>query len=614
MLSVLNSLLQKNLMMTDANKYVLPDFHPPLPYAAPDTVYCSTPEEFDSEVGSDFIRHANKVTEKGQDFIVGLSHGQSPSGAYQYILDHYNELKHPDKIHYTFINSKLKRQRGLVGTRDAISLIKKLLEGNLISKDQILGRALDRENIEAYGAGLDQLLSEYLEGSEKNGLDYVFVASTSDGQVAGITECSAAFGSDNIVVVVNDSDEPELTFTPSFLKRSQRIVFLATKADKRKPLANLFYRWANPDQSPGFLRFIPDVEHRMTVFIDGNALTWPQIRLTRGTAVGETTIRLDVPFDCDPKEKTNRPVLIMIHGFLGLNTYDAMLTFIPTDKYIPVAMHYGSIPDELNPKEYSRFIAKNIDFVVNHFGENGHPVYIFDHSMANIYLSMIDSAYDQYPGIKKYLKGRIAANPFFGQETKHASMEFMGNVVLKSRISPMDVVVFNSAKLLIPTLSKNGVRRLGIKICKWLIRSDSSVNNRIWKAIKDRVLVLAGDMDSVPVLNRIPLEHTLNRLPIKIFAIQIQSALHESKTFDKGDGSSGFEREGIPVLVIKSERDPIAKFVEVGFKDRENVMILDTTNSEETDIFREHLYYMIHPRNTIKIIDQFIQEVETENA
>ena len=132
MLSVLNSLLQKNLMITDANKYVLLDFHPPLPYAAPDTVYCSTAEEFDSAVGSDFIRHANKVTEKGQDFIVGLSHGQSPSGAYEYILDHYNELKHPEKIHYTFINSKLKRQRGLVGTRDAISLIKKLLEGNLI--------------------------------------------------------------------------------------------------------------------------------------------------------------------------------------------------------------------------------------------------------------------------------------------------------------------------------------------------------------------------------------------------------------------------------------------------------------------------------------------------
>jgi 6-phosphogluconolactonase/glucosamine-6-phosphate isomerase/deaminase len=613
LLSVLNSLLQKDLIMADAKTYIVPGSLPPVPYMAPKTVYCKTPEEFDSAIGSDFIDHANKVTEKGEQFLVGLSHGQSPSGAYQYILDHFSELTHPEKIHYTFINSKLERQRGLVGTRDAISFIKKLIESNKISKDQVLGRALDRNNMEAYGDGLDELLGGYLSKLNKKGLDYVFVASTSKGQVAGITKNSTAFDSNRIVVVVHDSEEPELTFTPSFLKKSARIVFLATKSDKRRPLASLFYRWARPDQSPSFLRFIPTVEERMVVFIDDKALTWPQVELTRKTKAGDSKIRLDLPLPFDKDLETNRPVLLIIHGFLGLNTFDALLTFIPSEKYIPVAMHYGSIPDKLKPKDYSHFVADNIDFVVDHFGSHGHPVYIFDHSMANTYLSIIDRDYEKYPGIKKYLKGRIAANPFFGRETKHASTEFMDNVILKSRISAMDMVVFNTAKAIIPALPRNGVRNIGIKISEWLIRSDSSVNERIWKAIKERILVLAGDMDSIPALNKVPLEHTLNRLPIKIFAIQVQSALRESKKFDGGTGFSGFEENNIPVLVLKSEIDPIAKFVEKRYEGRENVMVLDISNHKEKDIFREHLYYMIHPRNTIKLIDQFIQEIEGED-
>ena len=174
----------------------------------------------------------------------------------------------------------------------------------------------------------------------------------------------------------------------------------------------------------------------------------------------------------------------------------------------------------------------------------------------------------------------------------------------------MDMVVFNTAKAIIPALPRNGVRNIGIKISEWLIRSDSSVNERIRKAIKERILVLAGEMDSIPALNKVPLEHTLNRLPIKIFAIQVQSALRESKKFDRGTGYSGFEENSIPVLVLKSEIDPIAKFVGKGYEDKENVMVLDISNHKEKDIFREHLYYMIHPRNTIKLIDQFIQEVE----
>ena len=90
----------------------------------------------------------------------------------------------------------------------------------------------------------------------KNGLDYVFIASTPDGEVAAITRRSEAFGSNEIVTIVNDSKEQELTFTPSFLKRTSRIAFLATKAEKRRPLAWLFYRWGKENESPCFLRFV----------------------------------------------------------------------------------------------------------------------------------------------------------------------------------------------------------------------------------------------------------------------------------------------------------------------------------------------------------------------
>jgi hypothetical protein len=31
----------------------------------------------------------------------------------------------------------------------------------------------------------------------------------------------------------------------------------------------------NPDESPGFLRYLPNVQKRMAVFVDDTALTWP---------------------------------------------------------------------------------------------------------------------------------------------------------------------------------------------------------------------------------------------------------------------------------------------------------------------------------------------------
>lgn len=577
-------------------------------FHAPKTIYCKSKQEFDDAVGSDFIDYANRITEKGEKFLVGLSHGQSPSGAYEYILNHYSELKHPESIHYTFINSKLERQRGLVNVRDAISFVKTLLESNKISKDQILGRSLDRNNLEKYCKGLNSTLSKYFEGIDKQGLDYVFIASTSTGQVAGISRNSTAFESNDMVVVVNDSTDPELTFTPSFINKSGRVAFLATKAEKRRPLAWLFYRWGKPNESPSFLRFIDGVENKMTVFIDDRALTWPQVVLTRKTDYGDSSIRVDMALPYNEKEKTKLPVVLMIHGFLGLNTFDSLLAFIPSHKYISAAMHYGSIPYNIRAKHYSQFVVENVNHVVNYFGGKGHSVYIFDHSMANTYMLMLNNQIDNLPGIQKYLKGRISSNPFFGREAKHAATNFLDNVILKSNISTIDKIVFRTAKNLIPIQSKEGFRNTGIRLSKWLIKSDTSINNRIWKAIKQRIMLLVTGMDSLPQLNKIPIEHTLNRLPIKIFAIQIHSALQESKKNDATTKLSGFEKFEIPVLILKSEIDPIAKFVGKNYESCSDVTILDITNYQEKELFREHLYYMIHPHTTIKIIDKFIEE------
>ena len=38
--------------------------------------------------------------------------------------------------------------------------------------------------------------------------------------------------------------------------------------------------------------------------------------------------------------------------------------------------------------------------------------------------------------------------------------------------------------------------------------------------------------------------------------------------------------------------------------------IIDITNPRETNLFREHLYHMVHPKTTSRIIDEFVAEVE----
>ncbi|MCP4439926.1 MAG: hypothetical protein GY810_13355 [Aureispira sp.] len=582
-------------------------------YEAPETRYFLTKEEFDEAVGQDFIKHANEVTGRGEKFLVGLAHGKSPSGAYAYIVSHFTAIMRSELVRFTFTNSPLKRQRGLDGVTDAGSFVKTLLRKGLITKDQILGRSLNRNNLDDYLTGFNEKLGAYLKKHNKEGMDYVFMASDPTGRVAAITRNSTAFKSKAIAVLVKDRAEDEITATPYFISKSKRIAFLATKADKRRPLAWLYYRWGKANESPSFLRHLDRVSERLTVFIDDQALTWPQVKIERETGYGKSTIRLDLPqtFVDTPNDK--RPVILLIHGFLGLNSFDNLLTSIPSHKYIAAAMHYGSVPDGLPTAEYSKNITKNINAVIDFFGSKGHPVYIFDHSMGNMYFMMLDRDFDKLSAVNKYLKGRIGVNPFFGQEAKHAFIGFLDNVMIpalsfKKGFTEKSMLI--GARRIVPLDTKKGVRRRGIRLTKWMIKKDSKFRNRVWNAMKKRIVHLMTNMDSLPHLNRIPLERALSRLPAKLFAIQVGSALEESKTFDKQKGLVNCPKHGIPVLYLKSERDAVAKFVPKFAEGHDLIKVIDVTNEQETDLFREHLYHMVDPERTTEIIDQFIEETE----
>lgn len=582
-------------------------------YEAPETRYFLTKEEFDEAVGQDFIRHANEVTGRGERFLVGLAHGQSPAGAYAYIVSHFTAIMRADLVRFTFTNSPLERQRGLGGITDAGKFVKTLLRRGLIEKDQILGRSLNRDSLDDYLKGFNEKLGAYLKEHNKEGIDYVFMASDTIGRVAAITRNSTAFDSTDIAVLVKDRAEDEITATPYFLSKSKRIAFLATKADKRRSLAWLYYRWGKANESPSFLRHLDHVSERLTVFIDDKALTWPQIKIERETGYGKSTIRLDLPKNYVDNPEDKRPVILLIHGFLGLNSFDSLLTSIPSHKYIAAAMHYGSVPHGLPPEDYSNHITKNINSVLNFFGSKGHPVYIFDHSMGNVYFLMLDRDFDKLSAVNKYLKGRIGINPFFGEEAKHAFLGFMDNVMIpalsfKKGFAEKSMLL--AARRVIPFDTKKGVRRRGIRLTKWLIKKDSNFRNRIWNAMKSRIVHLMTNMDSLPHLNRIPLERALSRLPAKLFAIQVGSALEESKSFDKQKGLLNFPKHGIPVLFIKSERDAVAKFVPRFAEGHDLIKVIDVTNEQETDLFREHLYHMVDPERTTQIIDQFIKENE----
>lgn len=595
----------------ERGEIVVPEFV--ATYTAPTAHYFKEKEEFDKAVGLDFITHANEGTRGGQKFLAGLSHGTSPSGAYQYILDHWTKLSRPENLRFTFVNSKLKRQRGLRDVMDAVAFLKTLLATNRIEKDQILGRSLNRDDMEAYSSEMNEKLALYLQENDKEGLDYMFIATDPNGRVAGVTRFSSAFNETEIGCIVHDRKEKELTLTPHFIKKTKRIAFLATKADKRRALAWLYYRWGKHDESPSFLRFIDDVENRVHVFIDDKALTWPQLKIKRETPYGESTIKIDLPKPYSFFKETKRPVILLVHGFLGLNSYDGLLTALPTKKYLAAAMHYGSIPNDLPIKEYSNHIVKNINAAIQHFGDLGHPVYLFDHSMGNIYFLMIERDFDSLPGVRKYLKGRIGANPFFGEEAKHASIGFMDNVILPSNQGFAARTIFNAARQIVPFESKVGMRNRGISLSEWLIKKDSSMRDRVWKATKGRILQLMSSLGSLPHLNRIPIERALNRLPAKIFAIQVHSALIESKAFDKQTNFPNMEAHDIPIMILKSERDSVAKYVKRIY-DNSHAQVIDITDEGEKDLFREHLYHMVNPLLTTVIIEGFVAQVEQNHA
>ena len=584
--------------------------------AVPETLYFTTKEEFDEAVGQDFIDYANKITEGGQKFLVGLAHGQSPAGAYEYILEHYNEIRRSSLIRFTFTNSRLKRQRGLEGVTDARELLTKMLRQGLITKDQILGRSLNRDDIEQYTLGFNNQLKSYLEKHNKVGFDYVFLSFDPSGRVAGVSRKSKAFGSDELVMVVDDLEEKEITGTPNFLAKAKRIAFLATKSDKRRPLAWLYYRWGKANESPSFLRHISNVEERMTVFIDDQALTWPQTKIVRQTAYGESTIRLDFAkaYDKDAVEKL--PIVLLIHGFLGLNSFDGILAAMPTHRCIGAAMHYGSIPHDLPPKLYSEHVVKNINEVVTYFGEKGHSVYIFDHSMGNTYFMLMDRDYKSLPGIQKYLCGRIGANPFFAEHAKHAFLGFLDNVLLPAvsfRKNTGEKTMLMTLRRLVPFDTRKGVRSRGIKLTDWLIRKDSLIREHLWKASQERILYIMTNLESVPHLDRIPIERALNRLPAKVFAIQVHAALLESKSHDKQTSMENMAKYNVPILILKSEKDAIAKFSPKIHR-TPNVTVIDVTDEKETDLFREHLYHMVNPEKSAKIIIDFVEGVEAQRS
>ena len=579
-------------------------------YKAPKTAYFKKKEVFDESVGRDFIDQANQVTRTGREFLVGLSHGQSPSGAYQYILNHFSEIEHPELLHFTYVNSPLKRQRNLKEVLDARNFIQALFKQKLITKKQLWGNTLDRAEIEEYTTKFNGILSRVLKKQKKEGLDYVFLASDPKGRIAAISRNSTAFDSSDIAVVVRERKEEEFTLTPHFLMKSARIAYLATKSNKRRSLTWLFQKEAKADESPGFLRHIEDVDQKVTVFIDDQALTWPQVKVVRKNIHGESLIRIDVANPYKEKAKRKLPVVLLIHGFLGLNSYDGILTSLPSHKYIAAAMHYGSVPQDLPIDQYSKHVVKNIEAVVKFFGSRGHTVFLFDHSIANIYFLMINKDLVELPAIKKYVKGRIGSNPFFGKESKHALIGFMDNVLLPSVKNAGDMtawVLFGSLRRVIPFDTKNGVRNRGIRLTRWLINRDTNFRERIWTEIKVRILHLMSNLDGLPQLNSIPIKRALDRLPAKLFAIQVNSALKESKSLDRQIGLTNFEKHQIPVLILKSEKDPVARFVPHIYEG-ENIEIKDVTNFEAKDLFVEHLYHMAHPSWTVEIIDAFISK------
>ena len=223
-----------------------------------------------------------------------------------------------------------------------------------------------------------------------------------------------------------------------------------------------------------------------------------------------------------------------------------------------------------------------------------------------------DRHIERFQGIKKYLCGRIGANPFFGVEAKHALIGFLDYVIIPSASGLRNIgqqTMLRSFRTILPFDLKKMVRKRGINLSKTLISNNSKTSQNVWEAIKAQVLSIMTRLDALPDLNRIPIERALNRIPSKVFAIQIHAALISSKEFDKQHGLQNMHNLNVPVLIIKSKKDGIAKFVSHNY-DSDSVSIMDVTNYNEKDLFREHLFHMVNPLETAKIIDTFIDESE----
>jgi fructoselysine-6-P-deglycase FrlB-like protein len=73
------------------------------------------------------------------------------------------------------------------------------------------------------------------------------------------------------------------------------------------------------------------------------------------------------------------------------------------------------------------------------------------------------------------------------------------------------------------------------------------------------------------------------------------------------------EAHGIPVLILKSERDTVAKYVPRIY-DNSHAQVIDITDQGENDMFREHLYHMVNPLLTTVVIEQFVSQTEEARA
>ena len=165
-----------------------------LKYQAPETKYFKSKEEFNEAVAKDFIEYANRSLKKGEKFLVGMSHGKSPSGAYKYVVKHFDKIIHPHNLYFTFVNSPLKSQESVeLETMDARSFIKTLLKLGLIKIEQVLGKRFNEAEIEQYMLEFNQTVQKFLDENNKEGLDYAMITSNPKGRIAGIERKSKAF-------------------------------------------------------------------------------------------------------------------------------------------------------------------------------------------------------------------------------------------------------------------------------------------------------------------------------------------------------------------------------------------------------------------------------------